>query len=110
MAMLDGLAWLEDSVAFDFLRVGDENLPVVQSLAMSIPGYIEVATGYPAGKTSSAEPDEVVKPLALFLLQLWFNPDGTDARQLTRVVQSLEKAVRAHVVAERRAGASDGTQ
>jgi hypothetical protein len=71
---------------------------------MSIPSYVEVTTGYPAAKTSSAEPDEVVKPLCLFLLQLWFNPDGTDARQLTRVVQSLEKSVRAMVVAGRRAG------
>ena len=104
MAALNGLAWLDSEVAFDFLRVSSDNYPVVNSLASMIPSYIEMSTGYPAAKTSSEEPDEIVKPLCLFLMQLWFNPDGTDARQLTRVVQSLEKTVRAYVVTELRAG------
>lgn len=107
MASLNGLPWLDDTEAFDFLRVGEENINVIQALTISIPDYIEACTGYPATKTSSEEPDEIVRPLALFLLQLWYNPDGTDSRQLTRVVQSLEKTVRAYVVSERR-GDTDG--
>lgn len=102
MARLNGLAWLEEEVAFDFLRTGEENINIVQSLATMIPQYVETTTGYPAALTAGQEPAELVKPLCLFLMQLWYNPDGTDARQLTRVIQSLEKAVRAYVVAERR--------
>lgn len=102
MASLKSLPWLDYEEAFDFLRVGSENIGVVEALTVSIPAYVETTTGYPASKLSSEEPDEIVKPLALFLLQLWYNPDGTDSRQLTRVVQSLEKTVRAYVVSERR--------
>lgn len=94
-----GIIWLSEFEALDLLRVGDENTDIIQTLAASIPAYVEVVTGYPAELTAGATPSEVVKPLCRFILQLWYNPDGTDAQQLTRVIDSMAKTVKALVVA-----------
>lgn len=95
---VEGLAWMEQQEAFDLLRVSNDNLLVVNALCSSVPQYIEVTTGYPAALVED-EPSELVKQLARFVLQLWYNPDGTDALALKRVVDSLSCSVRAMVVA-----------
>lgn len=94
-----GVQWLSEDEALDLLRVGDENAAIVETLAVSIPAYVEVVTGYPAALTAGFSCNEVVKTLCRFILQLWYNPDGTDAQQLTRVIDSMAKTVKALVVA-----------
>lgn len=94
MAAINGLDWMETDEALDLLRVSSDNLPIIESLAASVPSYVEVTTGYPAALAADTECHELVKQLARFTLQLWFNPDGTDSEALTRVVESLAKSVR----------------
>ena len=95
---MTGLAWLSVEDACDLLRVPDDNAGVIQQHAASIPAFVEVTTGYPATTTDSDECDEAVRQLCRFVLLQWFNPDGTDATRLSRVISSLTKAVRAMVV------------
>ena len=96
---MTGIEWLDLDEALDLLRVTDDNGDIVQGLAASIPAYVEVMTGYPAELTAGQTPSEVVKPLCRFLLQLWYNPDGTDSERLSKVVDSMAKTVKAFVVA-----------
>lgn len=91
------MEWLTTEDACDLLRVGEESSGIIEALAAAVPEYIETVTGYPASRTET-EPHETVKQLARFLLALWFNPDGTDATQLQRVVDSLTLAVKSMVV------------
>lgn len=93
------MVWLEIDDALDFLRIPADNADIIDQLAQSVPAYIEATTGYPAELTAGANPNEVVKSLARFVIQLWYNPDGTDGDQLMRVVESLQKTVRAMVAA-----------
>ncbi len=97
---MDGLAWLEMSDACDLLRVTDDNAAIVSGHARSIPRLVEVQTGYPAYMTDSESCDETVKVLARFMLLRLFDPDGLDADQLGRVIDSLTKTVKAIVIAE----------
>ena len=97
MAAITGLEWMDASDALDLLRVSSDNLEIVSQLAASVPSYVEVTTGYPATLAAGDEPAEIVKQLCRFVLQLWYNPDGTDSAALTRVVESLAKSVRALV-------------
>jgi len=103
---MGGLDWLDVADACDLLRVSEDNAGVIESHAESIPRYVEITTGYPATCTSGAACDETVKQLCRFILQLWFNPDGTDAQQLTRTIDSLTATVKALVIAERPEGAA----
>lgn len=89
---------MERQEAFDLLRVTDDNVMVVNAICSSIPQYIEVTTGYPAALVEN-EPSEIVKQLARFVLQFWYNPDGADAQALKRVVDSLSCSVRAMMAA-----------
>lgn len=95
---VSGMSWMMQQEAYDLLRVDDSNELVINSLCASVPEYIEITTGYPAELVED-EPNEIVKQLARFVLQLWFNPDGTDAQALKRVVDSLSCSVRAMVAA-----------
>lgn len=97
MAAINGLDWMETDEALDLLRVSSDNLPIIEQLAASVPSYVEVTTGYPAEDTAGGDCHELVKQLSRFVLQLWFNPDGTDSQALTRVVESLAKSVKALV-------------
>ena len=97
---MTGLEWLSDEDACDLLRVSEDNAGVIGQHVEGIPYYVEVVTGYPASLTIGENCDETVKQLCRFILQQWFNPDGTDATKISRVVTSLTKAVKALVVAQ----------
>lgn len=92
------MEWLKVEDMADFLRVGEESHGIIEALAATVPEYIDTTTGYPATLTAGEEPHETVKQLARFLIQLWFNPDGSDARQLRQVVNSLTYAVKTMVL------------
>lgn len=98
--MATGIAWLTAEEMADHLRVGEESHGVIEALAAAVPAYVETTTGYPAELTAGEDPNEVVKQLARFLIALWFNPDGSDARQLRQVVNSLTYAAKAMVSTE----------
>lgn len=82
------------------MRVTEDNNDVISAHVEAIAPYVELSCGYPMDLTDSRECHGTVKALCRFLLQLWFNPDGTDAQQLEQVIASLRKAVKALVIAE----------
>lgn len=92
---MTALSWLSESDALDLLRVSEDNAGIVDALAASLPAYVEVTTGYPRDLVSSERCDEVVRQLCRATLQLWYNPDGTDAPQLGAIADGLAKTVRA---------------
>lgn len=96
---MEWLEWLSVEDACNLLRVPEDNAPIIEYLVSGIPGYIEATTGMPTGLICHDDCDETTRQLCLFLLQLWFNADGTDATKLSRVVASLTKAVKANVIA-----------
>lgn len=96
---MDGLEWMDIDEACDLLRVSSDNEAIIEAHAKAIPQYVEVTTGYPADCTDSYNCDETVKQLCRFVLQLWFNPDGTDADSLKRTIDSLTASVKALVIA-----------
>ena len=96
---MTGLDWLGLDEACDLLRVSADNERVIDAFAATIPYYVEITTGYPAYLTASTSCSETAKTHSRFLLCLWFNPDGTDAEQLKQVIDSLTKALKAHVIA-----------
>lgn len=95
-----GLEWMDIAEACDLLRVGDDNADIIEAHAEVIPYYVEITTGYPATLAMGDGCAETVKALCRFLLCKFFNPDGTDAAQLTATIESLTKAVKALVIAE----------
>lgn len=95
-----GMDWCDVGTLADMLRVGEENYPVIEALAPTVPEYVETTTGYPAELLAGDHPHETAKQLARFLVQLWFNPDGSDARQVRQVVSSLTYALKALVQTE----------
>lgn len=96
---MDGLGWMDIDEACDLLRVSSDNEAIIEAHAKAIPQYVEITTGYPADCTDSYNCDETVKQLCRFVLQLWFNPDGTDADSLKRTIDSLTASVKALVIA-----------
>ena len=96
---MTGLEWLDIEDACDLLRISEENAGIVEQIAEPIPFYVEITTGYPAALAKAEGCDETVKQLCRFILALWFDPDGTDATKLTRVVTSLTRVVKAVVIA-----------
>lgn len=88
----------------DALRVynGDgANTVIVQQLIDALPSYISTVTGYDLKVLEETAPDEcdpLIKTLGKFILQLWFNPDGTDNLTLTGVITSLAKTIKAREV------------
>ena len=94
------LPWLTISEACDLLRVTPDNAAIIDAHVSGIPAYVETATGYPATCTKSTGCDGMVRQLCRFILCLWFDPDGTDAAQLTRAVDTLTNATKALVMAE----------
>lgn len=77
--------------AKEVLRLdNDFNDEIVYSLVSAIPSYIETTTGMKINQ-------QVFEPLANivggFLLQLWYNAEGTNAEQLTRTINSLLKTL-----------------
>lgn len=75
--------------ARDVLRLdGGDNDELIMSLLHAIPGYIEVTTGCCNWSDSL-----LAKTVAKFLLQLWYNADGTDTERLQRTIDNLLTAL-----------------
>lgn len=78
------------------LRVdGESNDVIILPLIEAIPAYIETLVGSTVDVTGA---DPLVKTLAKFVLQLWYNPDGTDSVRLETVINSLAKTIKARHV------------
>lgn len=78
------------------LRVdGESNDVIILPLIEAIPAYIETLTSVTVDTTGT---DQLVKTLAKFVLQLWYNPDGTDSARLETVINSLAKTIKARYV------------
>lgn len=79
--------------ARDTLRVdGSSNDAIITPLLEAIPAYLVTLVG---GKVDITGADPLVKTLAKFVLQLWYNPDGTDSDRLQKVIDSLAKTIKA---------------
>lgn len=79
--------------ARDTLRVdGSSNDAIITSLLEAIPAYLVTLV---SGKVDITGADPLVKTLAKFVLQLWYNPDGTDSDRLQKVIDSLAKTIKA---------------
>jgi len=66
------------------------NDAIIAGLLAAAPGYIEVATGIPG----FAQRDiPIVEVITKFLIQLWYNPDGTDTEKLQHVINNLLKSL-----------------
>lgn len=83
----------------DVLRLDVDNTTtgIVEALIEAIPQYIETTCGVEWQKWDDLKP--LVKTLAGFVLQLWYNPDGTDSNRLQTVIRSLSKSIKAEAVA-----------
>lgn len=82
--------------AYNVLRTEPNtgNDDIINGLLAATPSYIETATGIKSDAiVNSADP--LINTLEKFLLCLWYNPDGTDAQQLQRVVDNLLKSLKA---------------
>lgn len=77
--------------AKEVLRLdNDYNDEIILSLVQAIPSYIEATTGL----TPEEQVDEpLVDTISGFIITLWYNPEGTDAQQLTRTIDSLLKTL-----------------
>lgn len=85
--------------ARDTLRVdGSSNDVIITPLLEAIPAYIRTLVG---GSVDTSGDDPLVKTLAKFVLQLWYNPDGTDSDRLQKVIDSLTKTIKARETYER---------
>jgi len=77
--------------ARDVLRLDSEdNDELLMSLLIAMPDYLEVTTGYKA-KGGNYSPLAVVS--ARFLLQLWYNADGSNTEKLQRTIDNLLTAL-----------------
>lgn len=73
------------------LRVdGTSNDIIIQPLIDSMESYIRLTVGY------YLPGDQLTKTLEKFLLQLWYNPDGTDSDRLRIVIDNLIKTLKAN--------------
>lgn len=80
--------------ARDILRLdGPDNDTIILPLLEAIPDYLEATTG------RRWDNDTVVNPLAQtaagFILQLWYNAQGTDTERLKRTIDNLLVALTA---------------
>jgi len=67
----------------------DDNDELIGALIKALPDYLYVATGYHFD--CFAPP--LVKTVAGFLIQLWYNADGTDTVRLQRTIDNLLTAL-----------------
>lgn len=78
--------------AHDALRVdGSDNDAIITGLLEAIPDYLEACTGLTEAHALAGS--AIVKTAAKFILQLWYNPDGSDADKLKRVIDNLLKTL-----------------
>ena len=87
--MSEGMS-LEQALGILRLEGDRHHTDIVKPLLYSIPSYIYTTTGMNPRQ-------QVTEPLANtvsgFLLQLWYNAEGTNADQLTRTIDSLLKTL-----------------
>lgn len=77
--------------ARDHLRVdGTDNDAIIQALLDAVPGYIEVTTGMNSTQQAQAP---LATTASKFILQLWYNAEGTEADKLQRTIDGLLKAL-----------------
>ena len=82
---------LTTTQAFDILRLDeDANSDLVHSLVEAIPPYIELSTGL---STAQQDAEPMCYALSKVLLSLWYYGDKADAISLTRIAESLQKAI-----------------
>lgn len=73
--------------AKEILRIDNNfNDDIIASLIESIPSYIQTTTGLTPDQQDTRP---LTHTVGGFLLQLWYNAEGTDAQQLTRTIDSL---------------------
>lgn len=85
--------------ARDVLRVdGDDNDCVIIPFLETIPDYLEITTGY---KANRGKYSPLAQTVAKFILQLWYNADGTDTEKLQRTIDNLLTALSAAAVKRR---------
>jgi hypothetical protein len=81
--------------ARNVLRVdGADNDSVIGPLLEAIPDYLEITTGY----RYNGPPPPLVITVTGFLLQLWYNADGTDVEKLQRTINNLLTALSVKVL------------
>lgn len=77
--------------ACNILRVdAGNNDELITSLCAAIPGYIEVATGYPA---DGQDNEPLCKTVSGFLLTLWYFSDHANDLVLQRTIDNLLKCI-----------------
>jgi hypothetical protein len=81
--------------ARNILRVdGADNDSVIGSLLKAVPDYLEITTGY----KYDGPPPPLVITVTGFLLQLWYNAEGTDTEKLQRTINNLLTALSVKVL------------
>jgi len=86
--------------ARDILRLdGEDNDYIINPLVYAIPDYLEITTGYKAVKGKYSL---LAVTVARFLLQLWYNPEGTEAEKLQKVINNLLTALSVTVKKEKK--------
>lgn len=98
--------------ALDILRLDDDptSTGLVATYVGALPEYIQTLTGVPY-LTVINEPDPLLYTLEAFVIQLLYNPDGSDSERLQTVIDSLSSLVKARYVAglyDRHKGNRDG--
>lgn len=96
--MATGISWLSSEQACDMLRVGIDNAELVDAIAQAVPDYVERVTGFPATLIQQGDCNESVQQLVRFLIVQWFNPDGTDADKLQRVIDDLIRVAKVDTI------------
>ncbi|MBD3950031.1 phage gp6-like head-tail connector protein [Tuanshanicoccus lijuaniae] len=77
--------------AKDVLRLdNDYNDSVIAPLVEAVPYYIHTTTGM---TLEQQEGEPLATTVGGFLIQLWFNAEGTDVDRLMRVIESLLKTL-----------------
>ncbi|MCX7843244.1 MAG: head-tail connector protein [Clostridia bacterium] len=77
--------------AREILRIdGTDNDNIITSLVEAIPDYITLTTGIKPEEMSGIP---LVKTVAKFILQFWYNAEQSDGDRLQRTIDSLLKTL-----------------
>lgn len=77
--------------AKEVLRIdNDYNDLVIEPLVLALPSYISTSTGLPLEQLLK---EPLAKTVSGFLIQLWYNSEGTDSLRLNQVIESLLKTL-----------------
>lgn len=92
---------ITEAQALDALRldVDPTTTGLVRRYLSALPAAIEAATGVPAEVVAGNSDLPLLEVLELYLVQLWYCPDGTDSDRLRIVIDSLIGTIKAQRVA-----------